>query len=210
MEIVMKTIASFALFIAMSGTAFAQSAPAAAPAPAPAPAAPSVVVVNTTPAPSAEAHLQLSAEDTELIVDGEIGPVAHIGGGLVATFVGFGTGQAVQGRWLERGWIFTVGETAGLGVMIYGLGKAATSCVNEDGSSCGSSGLGFVAGGAIAVTGFHIWEMVDAFVAPIGHNRRVRAAKLRANGHAGIASVTPYVVPPPTGDGAVGGLSLRF
>lgn len=203
----MKTIASFAFITALSTAAFAQSAPAGAPAPAPA-ASPSVVVVNT--APSAEAHLQLSAEDQELILDGEIGPVAHIGGGLFATFVGFGTGQAVQGRWLERGWIFTVGETAGLGVMFYGLGKAASSCVNDDGSSCGSSGTGLIVGGAIAVTGLHIWEMVDAFVAPIGHNRRVRAAKLRASGHAGIASVTPYVVPPPTGDGAVGGLSLTF
>jgi len=206
----MKTIASFAFISALSTTAFAQSAPAAAPAPAPA-AAPSVVVVNTAaPAPSAEAHLQLSAEDQELILDGEIGPVAHIGGGLVATFVGFGVGQAVQGRWLERGWIFTVGETAGLGVMMYGLGQAATSCVNEDGSSCGSSGAGLIIGGAIAVTGFHLWETIDAFVAPIGHNRRVRAAKLHAMGHSGIASVTPYVVPPSTGDGAVGGLSLRF
>ena len=205
----MKTIASFAFITALSSTAFAQSAPAAAPAPTPA-AAPSVVVVNTSPAPSAEARLQLSAEDQELILDGEIGPVGHIGGGLVATFVGFGTGQAVQGRWLERGWIFTVGETASLGVMVYGLGKAATSCVNEDGSDCGSSGLGLVAGGAIALTGLHIWEIVDAFVAPIGHNRRVRAAKLRANGHSGIASVAPYVAPAQAGNGTVGGLSLTF
>jgi hypothetical protein len=209
MENVMKTIASFAFITALSSTAFAQSAPAAAPAPAPTPAAaPSVVVVNTTPA--AEARLQLSTEDQELILDGEIGPVAHIGGGLVATFVGFGTGQMVQGRWLERGWIFTVGETAGLGVMVYGLGKAATSCVNEDGSDCGSSGLGLIAGGAIAVTGLHIWEIVDAFVAPIGHNRRVRAAKLHANGHSGIASVTPYVAPAQAGNGTVGGLALTF
>jgi hypothetical protein len=203
MEIVMKTFASFALILALSNSAFAQSdaPPAAAPAPAP------VIVVN---APAPQADLRLSAEDQELIVDGEIGPVAHIGGGLVATFVGFGVGHAVQGRWGERGWIFTVGETAGLGLMIYGLGKAATSCVNEDGSDCGTSGLGFVAGGAIALTGLHLWETLDAFIAPVGHNRRVRAAKLRAGMRSGVASITPYLVPPSRGDGAVGGLSLRF
>ena len=204
----MKALISFASLIVVSSSAVAPSAPqTAAPAPAPAP----VVIVNSpAPAPAATARLQLSTEDQELIVDGEIGPVAHIGGGLVATFVGFGVGQAVQGRWLDRGWIFTLGETTGLGLMIYGLGKSAESCVSADGSECGSSGLGFVAGGAIALTGFHLWEMVDAFVAPIGHNRRVRAAKLRAGVNPMYSSVTPYVVPPSTGDGAIGGLSMRF
>ena len=196
----MKTFASFALILALSGSAFAQSAQAPAPSASP-------VVVVAAPAPQAD--LRLSAEDQELIVDGEIGPVAHIGGGLVATFVGFGVGHAVQGRWSERGWIFTVGETAGLGLMVYGLGKGLDSCANVE-SDCGTSGLGFIAGGAIALTGFHLWETIDAFVAPIGHNRRVRAAKLRAGMRSGVASITPYLVPPSRGDGAVGGLALRF
>jgi hypothetical protein len=199
----MKTLASFALILALSNSAFAQSDAPSAPAPSAAP-----VVVVTAPPPQAD--LRLSAEDQELIVDGEIGPAAHIGGGLVAAFVGFGVGQAVQGRWTERGWIFTVGETAGLGLMVYGLGKAASTCINADGTDCGTSGLGFVAGGAIALTGFHLWETIDAFVAPIGHNRRVRAAKLRSGMRSGVASITPYLVPPTRGDGAVGGLSLRF
>lgn len=198
----MKTFASFALILALSTSAFAQSDQP----PVPAPTASPVVVVN---APAPQADLRLSAEDQELIVDAEIGPVAHIGGGLVATFVGFGVGHAVQGRWSERGWIFTVGETAGLGLMVYGLGKSASSCVDAEGGECGTSGLGFIAGGAIALTGLHLWETIDAFVAPIGHNRRVRAAKLRAGMRSGYA-VTPYVVPPTRGDGAIGGLSLRF
>jgi hypothetical protein len=207
----MKASLTSAVLIALCGSAFAQSAPAAAPAPAPVPAAaPSVVVVNSSPAPAADANvrLQLSSEDMELIQDGEIGAGAHIIGSGAAFFLGFGIGQAIEGRWLDRGWIFTLGETASLGVMIYGLGKSAESCLNEDGSSCGSSGVGFVAGGLIAYSGLRLWEVVDAIVAPIGHNRRVRGAQMRAGMR--YSQVTPYLVPPSHGDGAIGGLSLRF
>ena len=37
----------------------------------------------------------------------------YIAGGLLGTLSGFGIGHAIQGRWLEKGWIFT-GLTLGL------------------------------------------------------------------------------------------------
>jgi hypothetical protein len=212
-EISMKASLTSAVLIAMCGSALAQSAPAAAPAPVVAEAAPapSVVVVNTTAAPAPEnVRLQLSAEDRELIEDGEISTGAHIAGGALAFFVGFGVGQAVEGRWGSRGWIFTVGDTASLILVGYGLGKGASDCATAaEGETCGGSGLGLIAGGLIAYSGFRLWETIDAFVAPIGHNRRVRGAKLRA-GMNPMYSATPYVVPAQNGNGAVGGLSLRF
>jgi hypothetical protein len=171
-----------------------------------------VVVVNSSPAPAADANvrLQLSSEDMELIQDGEIGAGAHIAGGALALFVGFGTGQLAEGRWTSRGWIFTLGDTASLVLIGYGLGKGASDCATAvEGETCGGSGLGLIAGGLIAYTGFRLWETIDAFVAPIGHNRRVRGAKLRA-GMNPMYSATPYVVPAQNGDGALGGLSLRF
>lgn len=208
----MKASLSSAFLIALCGSAFAQSAsPAPAPVVAQATPAPSVVVVNSSPAPAPEnVRLQLSAEDQELILDGEISSGAHIAGGALALFVGFGSGQAAQGRWSSRGWIFTLGDTASLGLMFYGLGKGASDCASAvEGEPCGGSGLGLIAGGVIAYTGFRLWETIDAFVAPIGHNRRVRAAKLRG-GMNPMYSAVPYVVPAQNGNGAVGGLSLRF
>jgi hypothetical protein len=210
----MKSFVSSTLLIAMSSAAFAQSAPPAATQPAaPPPAAAQPVpltanvTVNTT-APPMQARLQLTPEDQNLLADGEISTGAHIGGGLVSLMFGFGTGHIVQGRWGDRGWIFTLGESASLGVMIYGIGKMASSCTTIDETGdCGTSGTGFVLGGAVALTALHVWEVVDAFVAPIGHNRRVRQAQLRHGMR--FSSVTPYFTPT-AGDGAVGGLSLKF
>lgn len=143
-------------------------------------------------------------------MDGEISTGAHIAGGALALFVGFGTGQLAEGRWSSRGWIFTLGDTASLGLMVYGLGKSASECASSiEGEPCGGGGLGLVAAGAIAFTGFRLWETIDAFVAPIGHNRRVRAAKLRAGMNPMYATV-PYVLPAQNGSGAVGGLSFSF
>ena len=212
----MKAFICSAVLVTVSGSVFAQPAPqaaSAAPAPVVAQAtpAPSLVVVNSAPAPTPErVQLQLSSHDRELIEDGEISTGAHIAGGGLALFVGFGTGQLVQGRWGSRGWIFTLGDTASLGLMFYGLGKSVSDCASSvEGESCGGGGLGLIAGGAIAYTGFRLWETIDAFVAPIGHNRRVRAAKLRA-GTNPMYSAMPYVLPAQNGNGAVGGLSLRF
>lgn len=196
--------------VAFSSSALAQSASQPAPAPVVAQASPAPVIVVAPSAPPPEhVQLQLSEEDRELIADGEISTGAHLAGGALAFFVGFGTGQAVEGRWGDRGWIFTVGEPVSLGLMIYGLGKSASSCASEDGSSCGTSGVGYLATGAIAYTGLRLWEVVDAFVAPVGHNRRVRAAKLRA-GMNPMYSAAPYIAPAQSGNGTVGGLSLSF
>jgi len=217
----MKNLIVTGLLTTIFGQALVQSAPAhAQPAqPAPAqvaqatPASSTTVVVAApaaAPAATATAQLQLSADDIELISDGEIGAGAHILGVGGALFLGFGAGQAVQGRWGDKGWIFTVGETASLGVMVYGVVNSASSCAAAaEGESCGGTGMGLLVGGALAYSGFRVWEIVDAVVAPMGHNRRVRAAKLRAGGRPAY-SVIPYVTPPQKGDGAVAGISLQF
>jgi hypothetical protein len=211
----MNTSLCSALLITLCGSALAQPAQPVPAAPVPqvaqATPAPSVVVMNSSPAPAREnVRLQLSAADQELIMDGEISTGAHIAGGALALFVGFGTGQLAEGRWSSRGWIFTLGDSASLGLIVYGLGKSASECASSiEGEPCGGSGLGLVAAGAIALTGFRLWEIIDAFAAPIGHNRRVRAAKLRAGMNPMYATV-PYVLPAQNGSGAVGGLSFRF
>lgn len=213
----MKTFVSSALLIVMSSAVFAQPAQPAQPPQVAQAAAPATEPAALSPAPmapvaQAQVRLQLSAEDQELLSQGSISTGEHIGGGVAALFLGFGIGHAVQGRWMDRGWIFTLGETASVGLVIYGMSRAA-SCTSLDESGtggCASNGLGLVAGGAVALTALHLWETIDAFVAPVGHNRRVRAAQVRAGMRPMYSTITPYVTPVQAGDGAMGGLSLRF
>lgn len=100
--------------------------------------------------------------------DGDSGRVPvptgkYITGGVLGSTIGFGIGHAVQGRYGDKGWIFTAGEAAGLTAMVAGL----ASCKDEtqsDGSKekkCSQDGL--IGLGAAALIGFHIWEIVDAW-----------------------------------------------
>lgn len=65
---------------------------------------------------------------------------------------------------------------------------------------------------AIAFGGLHIWEIADAFVAPIGYNEHVHELR-RTYGYREpvYARITPYVSRPQASDsGMTAGLSLRF
>jgi hypothetical protein len=65
---------------------------------------------------------------------------------------------------------------------------------------------------AVGLIGFsvlRIWESIDAFTGPAGHNRRVRELRMRLGQYPGYYSMAPYITP--TGDGGgTAGLSLRF
>lgn len=150
----------------------------------------------------------LTAEEHELLLDGEISDGAHVGGGVAAIFVGFGVGQAIQGRWSERGWIFTLGEGASVAAIIAGAVSIADDCIDSSDSNCdNSSGTGLLVGGLLGYTAFRIWDIVDAFAGPPEHNRRVRALKYRL-GIPVRVGWKPYVNS--THDATTAGLTLRF
>jgi hypothetical protein len=52
--------------------------------------------------------------------DDDVTEIQRIMGPTVAFTVGFGLGPVVEGRWLEKGWIFTAGETAGVALWMGG------------------------------------------------------------------------------------------
>jgi hypothetical protein len=174
----------------------ALSQPGVTPSPEPAP--------QVAPAPplAQPAPIQMSARERDLILRGEIPVGRAIGGAIVGMFVPFGIGQTVQGRWTERGWIFTAGELGSIGLVIYGV----SACSESD--NCGA-----LVGGIIGLVGFRIWEIVDAWVAPALHNQRVREVRAKY----GItpemvpyeARWTPFVVPA-AGGGFAGGVSWTF
>lgn len=89
----------------------------------------------------------------------------YITGGVVGTLWGFGIGHAVQGRYRQDGWKFTVGEAVGSLLLLINMGE----CFPEN-RPCGSAlginfGLEILTGFAL-VGGFRIWEIIDLWVAP--------------------------------------------
>lgn len=154
---------------------------------------------------------QLTPEEHELLLDGEISSGAHIGGGVAALFLGFGSGQAIQGRWSDTGWIFTVGEAASIAAMIGGVVRTVDDCDTVDETDCDhSDGPALIVVGLVGLTVFRVWEIVDAFSGPADHNRRVRELKWRMGIPVQVGNKwSPYLNKNRDG-GASAGLQLRF
>src|SRR5690606_6489502 len=74
--------------------------------------------------PQQPIQVQVTPDEQELLERGFISQGQHVGGGLAAMFIGFGVGQAVQGRWSDKGWIFTIGEGLAIAGLFYGVAHA--------------------------------------------------------------------------------------
>lgn len=119
------------------------------------------------------AHADPTPAERALLDRGEISTTT---GTVTAAFFGFGTGQALQGRWLERGWIFTLGDAGATALMVTGMTKVWSYDCNL---GCQHRGEAvFIAGGLLAL-GLRIWQATDAYVVPARHNERVRELRRR-------------------------------
>lgn len=150
--------------------------------------------------------MMVTAEEHQLLLRGELSTGRYVTGGVMSAVFGFGIGHTIQGRWRERGWVFTVGGGASLLVTLVGA-TAAIGCAGDSSKEQCDTSIGILVGGYLALMGFRIWEIADAFVAPPIHNARVRSLKRRLGISAPYA-LAPYVAP--HGDGAIAGLGLRF
>jgi hypothetical protein len=155
----------------------------------------------THPSPSNRSEY-LDEEDRKILRIGEIGTTAYIIGGVVGTYpIGLGVGHAIQGRYMDKGWIFTVGELGSVAVALSGIGSCWDSATSTS-HSC-NSGMLFL--GAMGFVGFRIWEIIDVWAAPLEINRRYRELKLRMEPR---VSLSPIIAP--TKDGAMLGLKMTF
>ena len=149
-------------------------------------------------AQSSEAATQpaatLSATDADMLERGEYSTLEIVGSGVVGTFLGLGIGQAIQGRYGDTGWIFTVGELGSFAAVMVG----AASCADRE---CNTS---LIVAGVVGAIGFRVWELIDVWTAPLAHNRRVRSLRNRSAPRYSVFAA-------PTGDkSGVMGLSLSF
>lgn len=124
--------------------------------------------------------IALTSDEQALLARGEISRRRHVLGAVGAGVFGLGTGQAIQGRWKARGWIFTVGELAAFAMIAV---AAAESDLDE--RLVGALGIG----GWTAFLGLHVWEVADAIVVPGRHNRRVRDLRVKVGIPIGTASL---------------------
>lgn len=162
------------------------------------------VEAASAPAPRASeaASAYLDEEDRRVLRIGEISQTRYIVGGILGTYpLGLGIGHAVQGRYSDKGWIFTVGELGSMAVFLAGIGDC-WSAVNSRYEACNG---GLMTLGFASYVGFRIWEIVDVWAAPPEINRRYRELKLQMKP---TVSFSPLLAP--TKDGAIAGFRMTF
>ncbi len=120
--------------------------------------------------------ITLSENDQKVIDIGEISTSRYIIGGVLGTYpIGLGVGHAVQGRWLQGGWIFTAGELGSIALAVAGLAGCIDNTFSSDDCSGGESSL--IIAGVFGYVGFRIWEIIDVWAVPPGHNKKFRELK---------------------------------
>jgi hypothetical protein len=158
---------------------------------------------------------QLTQEDQEALAKGPIPTGRYIAGGIVGTaVVGFGVGQAIQGRYGDTGWIFTVGEVASTAVLVVGVTQSTFNCTDATSNNpfvftpvCNVSISPVFWVGLGALVGFRVWEIIDLWLGPHRQNAAYRRAKAKQGGVEG--SWSPFVAPA-SNDSLALGLQYRF
>jgi hypothetical protein len=180
--------------------------PPAQPQPYPQPQPPT----GYAPQPYQPMPIQLSADDHKLLMRGEISDGQHIGGVAGNLFFGFGLGQAIQGRWGDTGWIFTLGEIAAITAVVVGATRNL-DCAFDEPSCDEDEGVGLIVAGMVGLVVFRVWSVVDAFAGPQRHNTRVRELRMRLGMPMPMYTrLQPYVAPTRDGGGGIAGVTFRF
>ena len=127
----------------------------------------------------------------------------HIGGAVTAGVVGFGTGQAIQGRWTSIGWVFTAGELAASVALGIGGSRIASHCPAGEASGCDDAGPALAITGALVLAAFRAWGVLDAiFVGrDVVAHRNGSLVSVTASNPASPASVAPTPAAFPTARG---------
>jgi hypothetical protein len=121
---------------------------------------------------------ELTPKELKILAKGEISTERYLGAGILGSLVGFGSGQAVEGRYLTPGMIFSIGEGTGVALMLI-------SPIFSEQSAHDRQEYGDDEPRAIAVLGltvfslFRIADIVDVWLAPPILNARYRRVKAK-------------------------------
>jgi len=122
--------------------------------------------------------IDLSDKDKETLEIGEISTARYVVGGVLGTYpLGLGIGHAIQGRWSQKGWIFTTGQLVSATAAVVGIvGCAGNELENgfNDKDDCSAVNETLVVAGILGYFGFRIWEIVDVWATPPSHNKKVK------------------------------------
>jgi hypothetical protein len=156
----------------------------------------------------APARPELTRREEEALEVGELGVGRYLLGGALAIVPSFGAGQAVQGRWSTTGWKVALGEGVSLATTVLSLWQfipCVTSHSEQTPSDavCGASQFGVVAG-SIALTGFYVWGVGDAWLGGLARMRDHDAAKRKLEAGGARASADAWWVLPNVHAGAPG------
>lgn len=92
-----------------------------------------------------------------------IGETRYVIGGLAGTFVGLGSGHAIQGRWLgDDGYALTLAELATLGVIA--TAKPTYTCTGvAPALKCTDSYPDYITAAAILFLAVRVYEIIDVW-----------------------------------------------
>lgn len=128
----------------------------------------------------------------------KIGTVRYVVGRGLGIYPGFGLGHVVQGRYFEKGWLFTLGEAAFATVAVAGLGECGLTSAIYAGKNC--SGQDKILIGVTGFVGFKLWEIVDVWSYSTQNGQTENTTK---------KSILKTVFLP-TADGGIFALAIKF
>ena len=206
----MRTLLVVAMLVSLAGIADAQPGQYSQPPPQPTYGQPAPYGYGYQQRPVMQ--VQLTLDEQWLMQRGFISDGETLGGGVVALLFGMGIGHVIQGRWSRDGYIFTFGELASGGLMMWGMVGLLGNCFEGCSEQRESRYVTMMLIGAIAGGVFRIWEIYDAFSGPGKHNAQLFELRTRLGMPTPMyARITPYVAPNAAGEGGgTAGLSLRF
>jgi len=172
---------------------------------------------ENTVTPPMPATAKLTPDEIELLDRGEISDARYAIGGIVGTFLGLGLGNAIQGTYMPKGLIFTLGEIGGTVLIVDGVVNCVANVVGTGisnattGSTTTPNCNGAAAAvGLVALLGFRVWELVDVWTTPPSINREIRNIRERNGISAPKVSLVPVMDPYNSSAIAGGQLSLTF
>lgn len=157
------------------------------------PAAPALPMALPTP------------DENYLLNHGEMSTTRYLGGALVGSFIGIGSGHAIQGRFFNKGLYFLSGEFVGIlllepvpALVCGGLGKGV------DFSKCEP----IQTAGLVIFLATKAWEIFDLWVIPPLENSEYRELIKKYPDKKRVA-FQPFIFPT-SSNGLVAGLAMSF